>query len=290
MSHPTRRLFLAAGASAFALGCARWTTTPEEPSKLPPAKMSPDSVVLEIAFVRLPAADKEASDTIWEEADEQHFPPELRRQLAANGLRAGILGQQLPANLRAALDAATPLQEERAEDLETNDTQASRTQRRLQCRAGHRAKIVVSKTYPSLSLLTKESGRIGGSQLSNAQCLFALKPYPLGDGRVRIDVTPEVEHGELRNQWAGQDGTLMQRIGRQRVLLDKLRAEATLSPGQVLLVSTTPDFRGIGEHFFVEQAGGTAEITLLLVRVAQTQWDDLFAPEQVSAPLATPGE
>ena len=290
MSHPNRRLFLAAGASALALGCARWTTTPEEPSKLPPAKMSPDSVVLEIAFVRLPAADREANETIWAEADEQHFAPELRRQLAANGLRAGILGQQLPANLRAALDAATPLQEERAEDLDTNDTQASRTQRRLQCRAGHRAKIVISKTFPSLSLLTKESGRIGGSQLSNAQCLFALKPFPLGDGRVRIEVTPEVEHGELRNQWAGQDGTLMQRIGRQRVLLDKLRAEATLSPGQVLLLSSTPRARGIGEHFFVEQAGGTAEITLLLVRVAQTQWDGLFAPEQVSAPLATPGE
>ena len=33
-----------------------------------------------------------------------------------------------------------------------------------------------------------------------------------------------------------------------------------------------------------------AERRLLLIHYAQTQFDDLFAPEQTSAPLATPGE
>jgi hypothetical protein len=273
-----------------ASGCSQWQTQPEVPSQLPPARMSPDSVVLELAFVRLPANDRAAHDQIWSEADELHFPPELRRELAANGLRVGILGQELPTELRAALDAAASEQEERAEDIDTSDTQTSRGQRRLSCRTGRRAKIVVSKTHPSLAFLTQNDGSVSGSVLENAQCLLALKPYPQGDGRVRLDLTPEIEHGELQNRWAQQDGSLMQRIGRDRVVLDRLRTVATLSAGQVLLLSTTPDVKGLGEHFFSETAAGRVERTLVLVRVAQTQWDDLFAPGQITAPLATPTE
>jgi hypothetical protein len=291
MSLPIRRRsLLVAALFAAAGGCARWLAKPEEPSKLPPARMSPDSVVLELAFVRLPVGDRAAYDAIWMAADEQHFSPELRRELAANGMRVGVLGQQLPGELRAALDAAASLHEERVEDTDTSDTQISRSQRRLSCRTGRRAKIVVSKSQPSMAFLTHEEGQVRGRLLESAQCLLALRPYPQGDGRVRLDITPEIEHGELKTQWAGQDGTWMQRVGRDRVILDRLRSAATVMAGQVLVLSTTPDVKGLGEHFFSETAGGHEERTLLLIRVAQTQWDDLFAPERMSAPLATPGE
>ena len=103
-------------------GCAEWDRQPEHSNQLPPARMSPDAVVLELAFVRLPVADRGSYDAIWSQVDEQHFAPELRKELAANGLRAGVLGQQLPTELRAALDAAASQLEERAEDIETNDT------------------------------------------------------------------------------------------------------------------------------------------------------------------------
>lgn len=291
MLRPSRRRFLVAAALlAGAGGCATWNTQPEEPSKLPPARMSPDSVIIELAFVRIPASDQAAHDAIWSEADEQYFDPELRRELAANGLRVGLLGQQLPDELRAALDAASSQAEERSEDIDTNDTQADRSARRFACRTGRRAKIVVTKTHPSLAFLTQADGGVSGSVLENAQCLLALKPYPQGDGRVRLDITPEVEHGELKPKWAEQEGALMQRIGRDRVVLDRLRVVATVAAGQVLVLSTTPDMKGVGEQFFSETAAGRPERTLLLIRVAQTQWDDLFAPGQMSAPLATPVE
>ena len=271
-------------------GCAQWSMTESEPSSLPPARMSPDSVSLEIAFVRLPAADEAAYEAIWAEADETHFPPELRKQLSANGLRAGLLGQQLPDELRAALDEAANVLEERAEDVSTSDVEVNRAHRRLTCRTGRRAKIIVSKTHPSLPLLQNDDGQISGQNLSQAQCLLALKPYPQGDGRVKLDITPEIEHGEMKTQWVGQEGSLMQRIGRDRLILDRLRLEAMLSLGQVLMISAGDDVKGAGENFFTETAGGRTERTLVLIRVARTQWDDLFAPEQISAPLATPGE
>lgn len=272
-------------------GCAEWDRQPEQPGQLPPARMSPDAVVLELAFVRLPVADQASYDAIWMQVDEQHFDPVLRKELAANGLRAGVLGQQLPTELRAALDAAAGLMQERAEDIDTNDTQADLKQRRIQCRTGKRAKIVVSRTRPSMSFLTLDEGRVHGSVLENAQCLLALKPYAQGDGRVRLDITPEIEHGELRTEWVGgQQGALMQRQGRERVILERLRTVATLSAGQVLVISNTGDIKGVGEQFFSETAGGRGERTLVLLRVAQTQWNDLFVPEQFAPPLATPAE
>lgn len=283
--------WFAAAWLAVVVGCAQWDKQPEQPSQLPPARMSPDAVVLEMAFVRLPVSDRASYEAIWSQADEQHFSPELRKELAANGLRVGILGQQLPTELRAALDAAASQLEERAEDIDTNDTETDLKQRRLQCRTGRRAKIVVSRTRPSMSFLTLDEGRVHGNVLENAQCLLALKPYAQGDGRVRLDLTPEVEHGDLQTRFVGgSEGTLMQRIGRERVILDRLRSVATLTAGQVLVISNTPDIKGVGEQFFSETAGGRPERTLVMLRVAQTQWNDLFVPEQFSAPLATPVE
>lgn len=286
---PLRKLFVWIACLPLA-GCARLDTQPKEPSKLPPARMSADSVVLEIAFVRLPAADTDAYEAIWDQADEQHFPVEVRRDLAANGLRAGILGQQLPSELRALLDAAPNVLEERSEDVETSDVEVNRAPRRTQCRSGRRAKIFVSKSHPNLALLLSEAGKVRGHQLAEARCLLALRPYPQGDGRVKLDITPEVEHGQLKSQWVGTEGSLMQRVGRDKLVFDRLRLDATLTPGQVLLVANTADIKGLGEQFFSETAGGTVERTLLLVRVAQTQFDDLFTPEQVLTPLVTPGD
>lgn len=273
------------------IGCAPFAKLPEPgTSSLPPAKMSSDSVVLEIAFAHQEASDTKAYESIWELADEQHFPAELREKLYANGLRVGVLSQNLPPALRTLLDGKDQWLEQRAEDVSTTDTETPRTQRRLQCRHARRAKVVVSKTYDSLSLLTFENGQVHGRLVEKAQCLFGLKPYLEGDGRVRLDMTPEVEHGELKSQWVGQEGSLLQRIGRERLVMEELRWAATLAPGQVLIVSTTADLKGLGQRCFSETAGGTLQRTILAIRVAQTQHDDLFAPDQLANPLSTPGE
>lgn len=290
MSRSFALLAVLTAAIAVGGGCALLTLDepPAEPVRLPPARMSADSVVLEFMFVRMPVSESAAYEEIWSAADEQGLEADLRRQLADNGLRCGVLGQDLPAVLRERLAEPANSLVERSEDIDTSDVEVDRTARRKQCRAGRRAKIVVSKTHESLSVLTSEGGVVRGRLVEKAQCLFALKPYPQGDGRVKLDMTPEVEHGDVKQQWVGGNGTMMHRMGKERIVLDTLRIVTTLAPGQSLMLSATGDARGLGDHFFVETAGGTVERTLLLVRVAQTQHDDLFAPGALPAPLATP--
>jgi hypothetical protein len=272
-------------------GCAQWVTTKvTEVSKLPSPALPADSVVLEVAFARLPLSDTNTYDEVWQQTDEQAFSTDLRREWGANGLRCGILGSQLPPKLRAILDQNAGSLAEQAEVAQDAQGEAGRGDRRIQCRSGRRAKIYASKTFDSLALLTQEGGTVRGWQLPTAQCLFGLKTYPLGDGRAKIDLVPEVEHGEMRTQYVGREGTVMPQLGRDRVVLDALKLAATLSPGQVLMISTTPEAKGLGQHFFVEQTGTAHVRSLLLVRLAVTQHDDLFAPDQLVTPLATPTE
>lgn len=283
-------LFLLAAFVWLGSGCALLNTAqkPEAPS-LPAPPLPASSVVLEVAFARLPITDEAAYHSIWSEVDEQHFPTELRRQMSANGLRCGIVGMQLPPKLKEALDASEPGTTERGEDSAA-DPELDRAPRRLQCRSGQRAKVLVTKQLDMFSLLLVEDGPVRGFAFTQAQCLFGLKAYPQGDGRAKIELTPEVEHGEMKTQFVGREGAVLPQAGQDRVVLDKLRLSAMLAPGHVLMISGTPEVKGVGSSFFTETDSGTTYRRILLVRLAVTQYDDLFAPDQILRPLATPGE
>jgi hypothetical protein len=270
-------------------GCASLATGTKQAKSLSPARLPADAVLLEIAFVRLPAVNQAAYDAIWQAADEQHFPAELRGSLATNGLRVGVFGQELPSQLRELLDARPTSFESLSEGMAA-DLEMGGSRQRLPARSGHRSIIKASTVYPSLPVLLSEDGQVRGHQLSDARCVFALKPYPLGDGRAKLALTPEIEHGETKTRWTGSEGMMIQQTSQDRLVLDRLRMDATLSPGQTLILSTTPEIKGLGGYYFSQQSSGALERRLLLIRFAQTQFDDLFVAGQASAPLATPGQ
>jgi hypothetical protein len=272
-----------------ASGCARLNTASKPSSQLPRARLAPDAVVLDVAFVRLRTTDLETYESIWAAADEMRLSAELRRDLATNGIRAGVFGQQLPVQLQELLSAPPKLLENISEGS-VGELEIGGSQQHLPVRAGHRSIIKASQVFPSLPVLLSEDGVVRGHQLTDARCILSLKPYPQGDGRVKLSLTPEIEHGELKTRWGGGEGMMIQQTSQERLALDRLRLETLLTPGQSLVLSTTPDIKGLGEYFFSQQIGGSIERRLLLIRFTQTQFDDLFVPEKTSAPLTTPGE
>jgi hypothetical protein len=280
----TQRLTIWLAGILVAGGCAPLAKAPSS-ARLPAVRLAPDAAVLDIAFVRLPAADQEGYRRIWEAADELAFSAELRRELAANGLRVGILGPELPARLHELLETPrNPL--EVLSENDGADPEITGSKQHLPLRSGHRAKIKASTVHSALALLLSEHGQVRGYQLTDAQCLVALRQFPQPDGRVKLELTPEIEHGAVKSRWTGGEGMMIQQTGQDRLVLDRLRLESLISPGQSLLVSTTSDIKGLGEHFFSETAGSAVQRRLLVVRVAQTQLDDLFAAEPTPAPPA----
>ncbi|HUT10653.1 MAG TPA: hypothetical protein VMY42_09155 [Thermoguttaceae bacterium] len=253
-------------------------------SPLTPPRMSPDSVVLEIFFVRFPFGDPEANEQLWEEVDEQHLPAEVRRGLARNGFRTGIVGGQLPVTLARLLELRdrpnTPEGESRA-SLWDMKGESRLLPRRLQIRAAQRGEIVVSGVYDRLPVLLCEGGQLFGQTYSKAQGILAVETFPQHDGRVRVELTPEIHHGEMQQRWVGKQEMLRLEASRHRRVFEDLGISATLSPGSVLVVGSLPDRVGsLGHHFFTE-GDNHREQKLLVVRLAQTQHNGLFSPSRI---------
>ncbi len=242
--------------------------------------MSADSVVLEILRVNVPCDDPAIGPLLWEEIDEQHFPADLRRKLQRNGFRVGLVGSPIPETLSRLLeltDNPPPTGEAVEIDLADMDCQAKVQRRRIQIRAGRRAEIITSGVREELSVLLCDSGELNGQTYTKAQTLLSVKAFPNDDGRVRLELLPELYHDESRQRWVGGQGTLRLQAGRPSRTFDQLGVSAVLSPGTMLLITAAPDRPGsLGHHFFTESETAPQQ-KLLVIRLAQTQHDDLFS-------------
>jgi len=267
-----------------ASGCATWSSPPDEPTQLPSGRVAPDSVLLEVALVRLPE-DWEQDGAFWQDVDEQHLPSDMRRQLQDNGLRSGILGSQIPPVLRASLEqSADPLEALLTEES-PQDSELFAKKRRLHIRPGNPRRIPVTATGTNAAVvLFTEDAAVRALRFEKPLGMVELSCEPLGDGRVRLGVLPAVEHGELRQQWGTAEGSWMMYSSRPRHLFESLAFRTVLSPGQTLVL-TAADAKGLGGEFFARLE--SQQRSMLLVRLAQTQWDDLFHPVVPRRPLAT---
>ncbi len=276
-------------------GCALWTDPATEPNRLPTPRMAPDAVVLQVESVFLPGRDVELNEEIWSKLDEQQFPVDLRRQLQANGMRAGTSGLQLPGALQAIIEKQEDIAAEAK--LENSDRTVSATRHRLQSRTGKRGVINASrkKEDEDSIVLLRDEDSVTGHQYPQAQTLFAIKTFPQEDGRVKVELTPEVEWGKAKQTWVGSEATWRVETTREREVFAKLRTTAILSPGQTLIISgelgEDGSMRGLGRFFFSQKSENGVEQRMLVIRVAQTQHDELFGPETVElSPIETTTE
>ena len=99
---------------------------------------------------------------------------------------------------------------------------------------------------------------------------------------MRLELVPELEYGQPRHNWVADHGTLRLDAGRPRKVYDEMAFAATLAPGHMLVLASLPNRPGsLGHSFFTESAGGRLEQKLLILRLSQTQHDDLFAHQEI---------
>ncbi len=257
------------------VGCTRLPKQTAELA-LQPAQMSPDSVVIEVFFVRCPPGDPRLNAELWNEVDEQQVPAEVRQRLWANGFRAGLVYGQVPVALSQLLDLADkPAPTDEAVESELNELEAVPTvmRRHLQTRPGQRNEIVASSVYEALPVLIAGEGEVRGRTYRQAQGVLALKTAPQPDGRVRVSLVPELHHEQARQRWVGRQGMLQMETGRPREAFDDMALAARFLPGDMLVLTSLPDRPGsLGHHFFTTTEGEPGQ-KLLVVRLAQTQHD-----------------
>ncbi len=265
-------------ATVVVAGCT--TPVPKRQSLLLPARMSSDSVVLDVFFVRYPFGDAGVNEKLWQEIDEQQFAPELRQRLARNGFRAGLVCGQMPTALSKLLELSEkppPATEVEGTKVDILDAEPRVMRQHMQLRAGHPSRIMASSVYPELPLLIAEPGQASGQTYTDAQGLFALTSYPQPDGCVRLHIVPELHHGQSRQRWIAGRGMMRLDTSRDKRVFDDMALDVDLAPGSMLILSSLCNRPGSLGHDFFAEDDGKLEQKLLIVRLTQTQPHSLFA-------------
>lgn len=283
------RLFALVGMVSLAgLGCAQWTRPEGSGLKLAQLQPSTDATVLEITFLELPRGDVHSQADLWHALDEQGLSSEVRSRLASNGIRCGVAGMQLPPELRELLPKKTQGTAEEGKGGADGLLDPFHQVRQLQCRVGKRSEILTSGAAEQLTLLVNERGELRGDSYRDAQCLLAVRTFPSGSGRVKIELTPEIAHGTPKQQFASGEGSFRVVTRRESQIFEWLKFELELAPGQTLVVGPPAPPVGMGKQFFA--ADHASRGRLLLIRLGQPSGDALFDLPVQREPIATPIE
>ena len=255
-------------------------------SPLRPLPTSPESVTLEIVWARFPVDDPQVNDAVWSEIDETQFAPAVRRELANNGFRAGVIAGTPPDAIVRALDYDAYRERDPAETeagfVQTMDLLDEPKVRRrlLQLRRGRRAEIQASQVIDSMPLLVSRGRELGGRTYHGAQAIYALKVNPRPDQTVDLELTPELHHGQPRVRWTGGEdglGPLRMAPMRDREVFDAMRLNVRLAPGEMLLLMRLPVAGSrLGHYFHTADSADGPQQKLVLVRLAQVPASDTF--------------
>ncbi len=281
-------MLLVLGAS----GCQLFTADHESlhgQALLKPAPVSPDSVAMEIIWARFPANDPVLEDAAWRDIDEAHIDPAVRRELANNGLRAGVISGSMPPAISKVLHQGESF--ESAGDVNAKDAAKSKQAqaaellaepivhgRSCRLRRNQRFEVQASEVYPSLPLLISGGTELGGRTFEQAQAIYALRVDPRPDRTALVELTPELHHGVPRWRYTGEGGAMHQDIRKDREVFDRLRLTAKLCPGETLVLMSLPDAGSRLGHYFhtVDSADGPQQ-KLILIRLAEIPPSDTFA-------------
>jgi hypothetical protein len=265
---------------ALSAGCAH-PAMHQGKSLLAPAQLASDGFALDVFFIRFPLGDAAVNTDLWHEIDEQQFQLELRENLAKNGFRIGMINGQMPNKLAELLALSDkPVCRENTGEVKADggEVEPRVVCRHLQLRAAQRSELITSNVYAELPVLMNKGGQISGQTYNQAQGVFAIQATPQADGRIRIEMTPEVHHDQPRPRWTSVNGVLQLEPGRPRESYDELKLSADMRPGMMLVVSGLPSRQGSLGHYFFTEMHGHLEQKLLIVRLSQTQHDGLFSP------------
>ena len=278
-----RRSWLAGCAAAtIALGCQVFDKPPDKAleSLLKPVSTSSDSVAVEIFQARVPLDQDAKAEALWERIDEQKFDPELRRRLVANGLRVGIIGGAIPKDLSDLLELDGAETQASAAQVITDQSAVPRVTRRVvQAKRREPVQIQVSELRNEGQVLLSRDGSFGGKTFRQMQGVYALQAESIPGQRVKVRLTPELHHGDLKQRYAGsQQGIFMSIPSREREVFDDLSMDATLAPGELLVIGCLPSAKtSLGGVFHTATAAGKDERKLILVRLLQVPPSEILA-------------
>ena len=273
-------------AIVISVGCSKWNRRPAEISRLPAVRMASDSVGLKLAVAEIPVEDFEKLEEFWAWLDAQSIPLDVRREWDRNGMRGAIAPPHLPAVFHELFG------ETRIEGVEhTADAGKHNllTHKVKWNRSNEVEMILVSKPYERLHWTVQRSdGRQRTGANAQANCCFFLRSIPKGDGSVEVRIRPGIRFGQPKAKFKVRGDDFLYQSDQEEIEFDELELATRMRLGETLVIGSTYQSEGLGNAFFQNDQSESKTQRILLVRIIRTQLDDLFAPERIQTPIATP--
>ncbi|MGC4001661.1 MAG: hypothetical protein QM811_00280 [Pirellulales bacterium] len=138
---------------------------------------------------------------------------------------------------------------------------------------GQEAELQPGGVHDVWSFLLNEDGKVRGKSLTQAQGVWRLSARPRS-GATRIKLVPEIQHGEPKSHWVGEDGVFRQQLRKPKEPLDGLTIDVSLQPGQALVIAPLADRPGSLAHYFLgAPVAGELQRRVAVVRVAKPAED-----------------
>ena len=114
-----------------------------------------------------------------------------------------------------------------------------------------------------------------------ARAFFDITTYPNSDGSVTLKLNPVIRHGEEIQRIGVAAGSFVMDRGQRQISLDEVGFTIPLRSGQTVIIAANDPFHDHGPTYgrlgpLLLGSENPDETRLLLVRLVQTQMDDLF--------------
>jgi hypothetical protein len=233
-------------------------------SPLKPVRASVDAMQLDVLFVERPVGDPVLGAQLWSHLDQvSTLQAATVASLRRNGFRFGVAPSDPPRALQAALGLT-------GEMVSRDDSAEFRVSGRSYARrSGEELSVEAWSAYPECEVTLDRGNETQILTYSNARCVFRVVVQRVQDGWARLEITPEVHHGEMRLRRVpdahGWSTTSSQVVDPQ---YDQ-RLEVELNLGEmVVLGAEGDDQRTLGHHFFRGGSTHSKVQRLLVIRLA----------------------
>lgn len=212
-----------------------------------------------------PAEDPLLRSGVWKEVDQiGAMASDTRESLRANGIQMGIVGVNPPPTVQKLLgmSAEIPIDAPEYTKLMGNSYYVT---------PGRETQIATGIDYDLCEFDVHDGEQTTHLSYEKARCMLRMKVYRLNDGWVRIELQPEVHHGDQILRTQANETEWENRSGQKIDVRYAQRFSFELNGGErALITSSSENAPTMGDRFFCRLDHGQKKQRVLVVQVIDT--------------------
>ncbi|HUR53062.1 MAG TPA: hypothetical protein VMZ71_02945 [Gemmataceae bacterium] len=247
-------------AAVVAAGCLDKASRPDAPVRarsFGPTSPPAEGVYIDHVLIEQPVGDPFLNRELWS-VGPAAAPPSVTALLAENGLRASVIGGNLPPKFQA---------------LVGSEPDTVNARRFVFGSAKEHVVPTAGPTDPcTFDLLTDLAGKRTQVTLRQARSGVMVRPEATADRRIKVWCEPQIQHGE-RQEYLRPTADATQFVMQGEVPTERytgLGFEAALGPNEYLVIGWSADeSANLGSAMFGVEAAGRKRQRVLVIRAGQ---------------------